>query len=69
MDIFSIPAFMGQIELKVFENERGNLYQVAQNNGTVDFLGLYSDQQLFFFTLLDRTSFPHYTNTKMIKFG
>ena len=28
-------------------------------NGTVDFLGLCSDQQLSFFTLLDRTSFPH----------
>ena len=33
------------------------------------FLGLSSDQQLSFFTLLDRTSFPHYNNTKIIKFG
>ena len=33
------------------------------------FLGLCSDQQLYFFTLLDRTSFPHYNNTKIIKFG
>ena len=33
------------------------------------FLGLCSDQQLPFFTLLDRTSFFHYNNTKMIKFG
>ena len=40
-----------------------------KKNGTVDFLGLYSDQQLSFFTLLDRTSFPHYNNTKIIKFG
>ena len=32
-------------------------------------LGLCSDQQLFFFTLLDRASFPHYNNTKIIKFG
>ena len=38
-------------------------------NGTVDFLGLCSNQQLFFFTLLDRASFPHYNNTKIIKFG
>ena len=38
-------------------------------NGTVDFLGLCSDQQLSFFTSLDRTSFPHYNNTKIIKFG
>ena len=40
-----------------------------QKNGTVDFLGLCSDQQLSFFTLLDRTYFPHYNNTKIIKFG
>ena len=47
------------------------LYRVApQKNGTVDFSGLCSDQQLsFFFTLLDRASFPHYNNTKIIKFG
>ena len=35
---------------------------------TVDFSGLCSDQQLSFFTLLDRASFPHYNNTKIIKF-
>ena len=40
-----------------------------KNNGTVDFLGLCSDQQLSFFTLLDRASFPHYNNTKIMKFG
>ena len=45
------------------------IYRVAQKNGTVDFLGLCSDQQLSFFTLLDRTSFPHYNNTKIIKIG
>ena len=47
------------------------LYRVRgpQKNGTVDFSGLCSDQQLSFFTLLDRTSFPHYNNTKIIKFG
>ena len=33
------------------------------------FLGLCSDQQLSFFTLLERTSFPHYNNTKINKFG
>ena len=38
-------------------------------NGTVNFLGLCSDQQLSFFTLLDRAPFPHYNNTKIIKFG
>ena len=41
-------------------------------NGTIDtvnFSGLCSDQQLSFFTLLDRASFPHYNNTKIIKFG
>ena len=40
-----------------------------QKNWTVDFSGLCSDQQLSFFTLLDRASFPHYNNTKIIKFG
>ena len=48
-------------------------YRVAPHkNGTVDtvhFSGLCSDQQLSFFTLLDRASFPHYNNTKIIKFG
>ena len=47
----------------------GELYQVAQKIGTVDFSGICSDQQLSFFTLLDRASFPHYNNTKIIKFG
>ena len=48
------------------------LYRVApppKKNGTVYFLGLFSDQQLSFFTLLDRASFPHYNNTKIITFG
>ena len=43
-----------------------------KKNGTVDtfdFSGLCSDQQSSFFTLLDRASFPHYNNTKIIKFG
>ena len=38
-------------------------------NGIVDFLGLCSDQQLSFFTCLYRASFPHYNNTKILKFG
>ena len=43
-----------------------------KKNGTVDtvnFSGLCSNQQLSIFTLLDRASFPHYNNTKIIKFG
>ena len=36
---------------------------------TVDFWGLCSNQQLSLFTLLDIASFPHYNNTKIIKFG
>ena len=32
---------------------------------TVDYLGFCSDQQLYFFTLMDRASFPHYNNTKI----
>ena len=49
------------------------LYRVAHKNRTVDtvefFKGLCSNQQSSFFTLLDRTSFPHYNNTKIIKYG
>ena len=50
------------------------MYQVSytgwpKKSGKVDFSGLCSDQQLSFFTLLDRASFPHYNNTKIIKFG
>ena len=33
-----------------------------KKNGTVDFSELCSDQQLSFFTLLDRVYFPHYYN-------
>ena len=33
------------------------------------FLGLCSDLQLSFYTLRDKASFPHYNNTKIIKFG
>ena len=35
-----------------------------QKPGTVDFLGLCSDQWLSFFTF-----FPNYNNTTIIKFG
>ena len=39
-------------------------------NGTIDvFLGLCSNKQLSFLTVLDRTFFLHYNNTKIIKFG
>ena len=52
------------------ESIGNRLYRVApQKTGTVDFLRLCSDQQLSFFTLLDRASFLHYNNTKIIKFG
>ena len=46
------------------------LYRVAtKKRNSRFFLGLCSNQQLSFYTLLDRTSFPHYNNTKIIKFG
>ena len=35
------------------------LYRVAPKNGTVDFSGLCSDQQLSFFTLLDSKQIYH----------
>ena len=42
----------------------------AKKTGTINFfLGLCSHQQLSFFALLDRISFLHYNNTKIIKFG
>ena len=44
------------------------VYTGWPKNGTVNILGLCSDQQLSLFTLLDRTYFPHYNNTKIIKF-
>ena len=50
-------------------NAGGTIPGGPKKHGTVDFLGLCSDQQLSFFTLLDRASFPHYNNTKIIKFG
>ena len=46
------------------------IYTGWPKNGTVDFHDFaLHDQQLSFFTLLDRASFPHYNNTKIIKFG
>ena len=42
---------------------------ISQKTEQLDFWGLCSDQQLSFFTLLDRASFLHYNNTKIIKFG
>ena len=44
-------------------------FSTPKNNGTINFLGLCSNQQLSFFTLLDRTYLLHYNNTKIIKFG
>ena len=48
------------------------IYRVAKKKPEQSILlGLCSDQQLSFFTLLDHlaASFPHYNNTKIIKFG
>ena len=48
-----------------------HVYRVARKkrNSRCSFSGLCSNQQLSFITLLDRASFPHYNNTKIIKFG
>ena len=72
-----MSRFIVNKSVKVWLNsgtEQGNYSYTGwpEKNGTddtVDFSGLCSDQQLSFFTLLDRTSFPHYNNTKIIKFG
>ena len=59
-----LHIFLHGIELK-FE-----IYRVALKEWNSRFLGLCSEQRLSFFTLLDRTSFPHYIIiTKTIKFG
>ena len=47
------------------------LYRVAPKNGRVDTVD-FQDFDLinsYLFTLLDKASFPHYNNTKIIKFG
>ena len=45
--------------------------QKKKTEQSIFFLGLCSNQQLSFYTLLDRASFSHshYNNTKIIKFG
>ena len=58
-----LHIFLHGIELR-FE-----IYRVALKEWNSRFLGFCSEQRLSFFTLLDRTSFPHYNNTKIIKFG
>ena len=63
--IVSYPNFIQDILRLAVINYTG----WPNKNGTVDFWGLCSDQHLSFYTLLDRTSFPHYNNTKIIKFG
>ena len=69
-------SILSYITVQMKRDTRWNLHRSKlvytgwpKKNGTVEFLGLCSDQQLSFFTLLDRTSFPHYNNTKIIKFG
>ena len=75
--IFSPPVIQWKLYTFLWINHshcefKTNVYRVAPKNGTVDtviFSGLCSDQCYLFFTLLDRASFPHYNNTKIIKFG
>ena len=53
----------------MIETKLGNIPGGPEKKGTVDLLGLCCNQQLLFFTLLDRASFTHYNNTKIVKFG
>ena len=62
-------SYQSLYELKLFKvylyPKMSLIYRVAPKHGTVDFfLGLCSDQQLFFFTLLVRASLPHYNKAK-----
>ena len=52
---------------------RGKYSGWPNKDGTVDTVDFFQDFALInsylFFTLLDRASFSHYNNTKIIKFG
>ena len=48
---------------------RPTVYRVAQKERNSRFFRTLLWSTVIFFTLLDRTSFPHYNNTKIIKFG
>ena len=53
----NLSAFLQLSTIKVGKKIYMGIPGGQKKNGTVDFLGLCSDQQLSFFTLLDRTSF------------
>ena len=69
--LFAVCLSFQHVACKVMQFIRhySDIYRVAPQNGTVNVLGLCSDQQLSSFILLDRPCFPHYNNTKIIKFG
>ena len=65
MDFYSVSPSHTHIYICIYRVARKKKEQSIQ----LIFSGLCSEQQLSFFTLLDRASFPHYNNTKIIKFG
>ena len=70
-DFLSGMLFRNHTDVQIGKNQ---LYTGwPRKHGTVDtvnFSGLCSQSvQQLYFTLLDKTSFPHYNNTKIIKFG
>ena len=65
----NIMAHCTSITLSVESQKSANNTGWSNKNGTVNFLGLCSNQQLSVFTLLDRASFLHYNNTTIIKYG
>ena len=66
---YSRARYISQCQVTTFSLLRLKLHPPKKTHGTINFLGLCSNQQLSFFTLLDRTYFLHYNNTKIIKFG
>ena len=69
LSIFQLLQYWFSSSHSTFEIEYTGWPEKNGTDDTVNFSGLCSNQQLSLFTLLDRASFAHYNNTKIIKFG
>ena len=64
------PPPLPRANLRLLETMLLFQYRVAQKErNSLFFRTLLLSTVIFFLTSLDRTSFPHYNNTKIIKFG
>ena len=64
---YSRARYVSQCRVTEFFPAQVKLHPKKRNNRC--FLGLCSNKQLSFLIVLDRASFLHYNNTKIIKFG